>query len=399
MVEEAGRSGQRSPDHLHAAGGGFECRRYHLRIGFIVLLLLSLLIWYYLNSDVLNIWTTMHILYNTTYSKAASARSFFIKISSESNLTIVRENGKTVFTTGFRKTQLHRTLSSTTHEQCTARSKYQVAYPCTYHYIINEEERCAQEKPFLVLMVPVAAGNKEAREIIRRTWGSETKVMGQLVSMYFMLGETNAENKQYMQEMLQNESSTHHDIIQSDFIDSYNNLTIKTMVIMEWLASYCHMASYAMKVDSDIFLNVNKLVSVVLQAPRENYLTGLMAYDAIVHRDPNSKWYFPEAVFPRSSYPPYALGLGYVFSMDLPKKLVDGAKQLEQNVYIEDVNIGLIMDHLKISYTSHSDQSLFNVFPIPFNRCSYSSLIATTTNSMSDLENFWLELQKPGPRC
>ncbi len=37
-----------------------------------------------------------------------------------------------------------------------------------------------------------------------------------------------------------------------DFLDCYKNLTIKTMVMLEWLDSYCSSASYAMKIDSDV---------------------------------------------------------------------------------------------------------------------------------------------------
>ena len=39
------------------------------------------------------------------------------------------------------------------------------------------------------------------------------------------------------------ENLQYHDLIQSDFTDSYNNLTIKTMVIMDWLATRCPLLS------------------------------------------------------------------------------------------------------------------------------------------------------------
>lgn len=67
-------------------------------------------------------------------------------------------------------------------------SGYFVAYPHQYHFILDEPSRCRQESPFLVLMVPVAPHNREARDVIRNTWGKETTVLGRLVSYYFLLG-------------------------------------------------------------------------------------------------------------------------------------------------------------------------------------------------------------------
>ncbi len=98
------------------------------------------------------------------------------------------------------------------------------------------------------------------------------------------------------------ESETHHDILQSNFLDSYNNLTIKTMVMFEWLSYRCPNTSYAMKVDADMFLNVHKLVDMLLKAPRHRYMTGIVTRFAFVCRDNSSKWFMPVSVFSESMY-------------------------------------------------------------------------------------------------
>ncbi|KAI4902872.1 hypothetical protein NFI96_000376, partial [Prochilodus magdalenae] len=346
---------------------GSDLRRCRLRASFLLLLILSLMIFFRMNfSEVSDIWTTMHIIYNRTHSTVTSDADL---ITTHANATF--EN----------KTTSHSaTPAATTVEQCQVETQYHVAYPCDYNYILNEPERCQKENPFLVLMVPVAPGNREARDALRSTWGSEKMVMNKVVSLFFILGQPSSETGEEQTQKLLQESEEYHDIVQSDFLDSYKNLTIKTMVIMEWLTSHCQNASYAMKIDSDMFLNVDSLVNMLLKAPSQDYLTGLVEMHATVNQDPQSKWYFPKDVFPDDFYPPYALGLGYVFSMDLPEKLVEGAKYVRA-VYIEDVYIGLIMKYLGIRLT-HSGPGLFNVFPVPYNRCSYSKLIATTTNNL-----------------
>ncbi|TRY71451.1 hypothetical protein DNTS_011724 [Danionella cerebrum] len=275
---------------------------------------------------------------------------------------------------------------------------YCVAYPQKYHFIINESEKCQKENPFVVLMIPVSPNNLEAREAVRSTWGTERLVGDKRVSVFFVLGLPTSEDKEKLQEDLLKESEKYHDLIQSNFWDSYNNLTIKTMVILEWLTVYCQNATFAMKVDSDIFLNVKNLIHLLLAAPKQNYMSGLVARGAVVLRNPNSKWYLPKTVYAPDFYPPYALGLGYVFSMDLPQKLV-GAAQLIKPVYIEDVFLGLCMQHLRISLTDPPNGALFNVFPVIYNRCRYSQLIATTTHSLKDQVEFWKDLQRPGPYC
>ncbi|XP_053369028.1 beta-1,3-galactosyltransferase 2-like isoform X1 [Clarias gariepinus] len=357
--------------------GSIRCRCSLLQVGFLTLLTSAVLLLYYVKLiEVSKIWSEMdRIMKKTTFTTETAALNGYLGASG-----------------------LQWTPSALPGKPCQPETTYLVAYPCKYHYILNELERCQNEKPFLVLMVPVTPNNREARDAVRTTWGSEKMVMDKVVSLFFLLGQPGHEGREEMQQKILQESEEHHDIIQSDFLDSYKNLTIKTMVIMEWLATYCQNATYAMKIDSDMFLNVNSLINMLLQAPRKNFITGLVAIGAAVSRDPSSKWYLPKDVFPADFYPPYALGLGYVISLDLPNKLIEGAKHVKA-VYIEDVFLGLCMWYLRIPLTNQTDQSLFNYFTVPYNRCRYSKLIATTTHSLQDQVNFWKELKKPGPHC
>ena len=136
-------------------------------------------------------------------------------------------------------------------------------YPGNYHFILDDTELCRSIHPYLVLIVPVAPGNWIARDAIRRTWGNETLIQGELIQTVFLLGvPKNSSNIKVLQRKVRTENRLYHDLIQSDFIDSYHNLTIKTMVMMEWLDAHCPAASYAMKIDSDMFLNVRNLVNM-----------------------------------------------------------------------------------------------------------------------------------------
>ncbi|XP_072321417.1 beta-1,3-galactosyltransferase 5-like [Eucyclogobius newberryi] len=270
---------------------------------------------------------------------------------------------------------------------------YLVEYPYKYNYIINEPTGCDELKPFLVLVVPVAPQNKEDRQIIRNTWGAKKVILGKNVALFFLLGLGKMGEKEILEE-----SKQHKDIIQSDFVDCYKNLTIKTMVMLEWLDIYCHQAFYAMKIDSDMFLNLPKLMEMLQNTPNNNYLTGLVERAAHVHRYQSSKWFVPFEVFGENIYPPYVLGLGYVLSLDLPKKLVEASREVKA-LYIEDVYLGMCMRHLGLSPRDPPISRAFNVFPLQYNRCQYSRIIATTLESHTDRWQLWADFTKPEPHC
>ncbi|XP_051919937.1 beta-1,3-galactosyltransferase 2-like isoform X2 [Hippocampus zosterae] len=278
------------------------------------------------------------------------------------------------------------------------RSPYIVAYPSEYHFIINEPNKCDEQKPFVVLMVPVTPHNRRHRDIIRSTWGGESVVLDKVVNVFFLMGLHSGEPVEHLEEQLQQESKEHQDLIQSNFLDSYNNLTIKTMVMLEWLTSYCYGASYAMKIDSDIYLNVPNLISMLLNAPTKNYMTGHVARGANVLRNPTAKWYVPVDIYPKAQYPRYALGLGYILSLDLPKKLL-AASRFVKAIYIEDVYLGMCMAYLGIPPTDPPHTDYFHYSPVPYNRCVYSKLVATTLDEDTNLMWIWKDFHQAGNTC
>ncbi|XP_047222792.1 beta-1,3-galactosyltransferase 5-like [Girardinichthys multiradiatus] len=274
--------------------------------------------------------------------------------------------------------------------------QYHEAYPHNYRFVMDNAEVCKINTPFLVLMVPVAPENIVARDAIRQTWGKDITVQGEVVLTLFMLGLDGGADV----EKLKQENQRHHDVIQSNFMDSYLNLTIKTMVIMDWLATRCPTAAYAMKVDSDMFLNVDNLV-IMLQTPgipRINYLTGLLMWNSPVIRSKDSKWYVPEEIYPYPQYPTYPLGMGYIFSNDLPVKFVEVSKSIKP-FNIEDAYIGECMKKLGFSLSSPLDSSQFKTYSTKYDRCEFSRIITCILGSSEELINYWTDYKKPGAHC
>lgn len=302
-------------------------------------------------------------------------------------------------------TETHETTPPTTVLPTTATSAaagtlYHQGYAPNYHFIMDNADVCKAKTPYLVLMVPVAPNNVEHREAIRQTWGKESLVQGKVVLTLFMLGLSSGPDVEQLQEKLTEENLQHHDLIQSDFMDTYLNLTIKTMVIMNWLATRCSAAAYAMKIDSDMFLNIDNLV-IMLQKPgipTTNYLTGMVMWNREVIRSKSSKWYVSEELYPDPLYPTYALGMGYVFSNDLPAKLVEVSKTIK-TFNIEDAYVGLCMKKLGLWISSPPDPWQFKAYNMKYNRCEYSKVITYILGSAQELVTYWTDLKKPGPPC
>ncbi|KAL6461858.1 hypothetical protein MHYP_G00300030 [Metynnis hypsauchen] len=273
---------------------------------------------------------------------------------------------------------------------------YHEAYPHNYRFIIDEPRKCEQENPFLVLMVPVAPHELEARNAIRSTWGNESVVQNKTITVVFSLGLPGNEAEK-QQEALRMESQQYHDLIQSDFMDSYLNLTIKTTVIMDWLARRCPQASYAMKIDSDMFVNLENLMNLLLapDTPKENYITGKIMWNIPVIRDKNSKWYVPKELYAEDYYPTYLLGMGYVFSNDLSEKIVEVSKEIKP-FNIEDAYVGACLERIGISPSNPPNPSQFkDYFSGNYKREEFASVITTILNSPQQLITFWQDLKDP----
>uniref|UniRef100_A0A673L124 Hexosyltransferase n=1 Tax=Sinocyclocheilus rhinocerous TaxID=307959 RepID=A0A673L124_9TELE len=255
-----------------------------------------------------------------------------------------------------------------------------------YHFILDEPDKCSQN-PFLVLMVPVAPHQVDARNAIRSTWGNESSVQGKAVLTLFLVGLTGGPEAQ---QQLEEENQQHRDLVQSNFVDSYFNLTIKTMVIMDWLATHCPQANFSMKVDSDMYINVENLMSLLLapNTPRQNYITGYLMWNQNVIRNKKSKYYVSEELYPESKYPTYVLGVGYVFSNDLPKNIVEASKDMKP-FNIEDAYVGTCLKRLGIKPSRAPDPSQFRTYMKDSKGHDLSKVITTIARSPKQIIEFW----------
>ncbi|OCT90422.1 beta-1,3-galactosyltransferase 2 [Xenopus laevis] len=272
-------------------------------------------------------------------------------------------------------------------------------YPYPYKFLLNPEEKCQKQKPFLVLLVIVESHDANTRLTIRETWGNESNYRDVAVVTVFLIGVP-LFNVESNQKLLEEEMKTYGDIVQQDFMDTYYNLTLKTLMGMEWISKYCPGVSYVMKIDSDMFLNVEYLVHHLLQPGlpvRQNYITGFIIADTGPIRDKENKWYVPMEVYPNDTYPPYATGAGYVFSADMAKKIYDVAQTIRV-VPMEDAFVGICLYELKIPPTD-SPPNIFNGYRIDYDLCQFNKLITVHKYEGDEQRRVWTDFWTQRTGC
>ena len=156
----------------------------------------------------------------------------------------------------------------------------------------------------------------------------------------FLLGSSNKESEI----KLLKENELHHDMALQGFKDAYRNLTLKTMMGMEWHAKFCSQAKFVMKTDDDMYVKVDNLLELIKREDLQDKVFGACPLIAYPIRGP-SKWTATKLEYPRRTYPGYCSGTGYVMSGTIAKAIYRVSPHVPF-FYLEDVYVSLCVDRL-----------------------------------------------------
>ncbi|CAH0717558.1 unnamed protein product, partial [Brenthis ino] len=167
-----------------------------------------------------------------------------------------------------------------------------------------------EDVPLLVL-VTSSPTHFEQRSAIRRTWGPylvhilhfriKCTLCGEFRYIFILKthAEYYAEAKQYS------------DIIIYNFQDHYQNLTLKTGLILQWTVRRCS-PRMLFKTDDDIFINP-WMMNRLLQEYSGTDLVGKVL-SCNVLRDRYHKWFLLRWLYPSDSVSEYLSGAGYLIN-------------------------------------------------------------------------------------
>ncbi|XP_054839639.1 UDP-GalNAc:beta-1,3-N-acetylgalactosaminyltransferase 1 [Eublepharis macularius] len=271
--------------------------------------------------------------------------------------------------------------------------EYELVYKQKFVFMLRERIKCEESNPFLVILVTSVPMDVEARQAIRITWGSQKSWWGNQVQILFLLGQ-GRERDNSLTLSVEDESILYGDIIRQDFLDTYDNLTLKTIMAFRWVAEFCSNTQYVMKTDSDVFINTGNLVKFLLKSNAlENFITGYPLINNPTYRGLYKKRFISYDEYPFNVYPPYCSGFGYILNSRLACRVYEMMNHVKP-IKFEDVYVGICLSILGVSVYIPEDVELFFLYRINFDICKYKHLVAVHGISPHEMIRFWQEIMK-----
>ncbi|ESO83739.1 hypothetical protein LOTGIDRAFT_56362, partial [Lottia gigantea] len=195
--------------------------------------------------------------------------------------------------------------------------------------------------PTLFILILTQHDAYNQRKAIRETWGRIARhepwpgrrLLGE-VRLIFLLG---AIDNAPLNKAVQIEASEHRDIVEANFIDSYFNLTLKVLMGIKWVRTHCPKTKYIMKMDHDAFVDIPRLVNLLVSTYMENGIYGPFSYSEGVARGTGKGSVAYEAYQPKM-YPPHVKGNSYIIPYPLAVKIMN-VSQYFPYVNVEDACI------------------------------------------------------------
>ena len=213
-----------------------------------------------------------------------------------------------------------------------------------------------EESIFIIVLISTLPRHFELRRAIRETWGNDKDILGENIRLVFVMGFTQID-VQLLQEQVKREDDKYGDIIQANFMESFQNLTLKVVLGLKWVTENCRHAKYMYKGDDDMFVNLNHIVSYLkenrIKGPAMyRYYLGSVLYRSVRVTRENSKYYVPDKLYSGRYFPPYCSGGGYIISTDIIPEMYH--KSLETAfIPIDDAYQGILMSKIGVKPVTH----------------------------------------------
>ncbi|XP_053203611.1 beta-1,3-galactosyltransferase brn-like isoform X2 [Panonychus citri] len=287
--------------------------------------------------------------------------------------------------------------------------------------LINKDNRLKRtksiyEKITLVFMIKSALGNRDSRDAIRQTWGREDRFSDVPLRRIFVVGNCEGsatpESADECDKLIGNESREFGDLVQADFIDTYFNNTIKTMMAMKWVVTNCPRTSFVLFVDDDFYISPRNLLRFVRRPfydpddlesrhsipsrfiPKDGRLyAGFVFGKSAPMRHKLSKWYISLEDYPYARYPPYVTAGAFVLSIRTVKEMYY-ASLYTKHFKFDDIYVGILAKKLNLEPFHNKN---FHYWRKSYDPLGYGRVIASHGfNDQSELIKVFLEQKSLG---
>ncbi|KAK3735449.1 hypothetical protein RRG08_015642 [Elysia crispata] len=265
----------------------------------------------------------------------------------------------------------------------------------SFNYINNVPDACTGKTVETLLGVPSRVDSFTQRQAIRETWGQFSTVDTNKVVLLFFLGSTRDKN---IQEKVAVEAQKHGDIVQETFIDSYRNLSLKSVALVRWVSLYCPDSTFVLKADDDMYINVPRLLSR-LRAQFDKgplFMMGTLHLNSRPFRTKGHKWFMPPSEYRQKLYPNYLSGTAYAMTTTAALRLYVESFYVRP-LFLEDVYLtGILADKASVPRISDMEFSAQKIEPTG---CKFKTHISGHHNTPEEIRKIHAELFDPDLRC
>lgn len=221
-----------------------------------------------------------------------------------------------------------------------------------YHFLYNPiPDVCKRQTAELLILIISSPSNSHQRKRIRESW---LKVIQEhfsdQIGAIFLIGRWLASKE--LRQSLSKEVKAHKDVVLVNFVESYFNLTVKTIMGLKWMSKFCSSAKYVLKIDDDMPLNIPLLLKMVLvHGPSELFqfnIIGKRAKYLEPNRNNQTKWYLPQTYYPEKILPLFCEGPIYLLTNKLATVLLRTSESVPY-FPLEDVYMGFCLRVLRNS--------------------------------------------------
>ncbi|XP_070547410.1 uncharacterized protein [Ptychodera flava] len=253
--------------------------------------------------------------------------------------------------------------------------------PGRYSFLIANPKRCRRGKQRKNVKVAIFVfsdcASDKWRQSARETWIRDLKTITDVGTVVnFVLGKCDVNED----DLIKTEFENFGDVIQGSFNDSgYYSNTLKTYLVLRWSSTYCFPSKFVIKLDQNVFLNVDSLINQLKSLGQQYNLFGSKITNEISPRNKDSLDFVPHSTWPYQYLPPYLAPDAYAMSADLVQDLYVGSYYAEL-VANEALFLGLVAHHIGASIT---DNDKFRTIE-RFNICEFSENFAVRTKTNTE---------------
>ncbi|KAI6205254.1 Glycosyl transferase, family 31-containing protein [Aphelenchoides besseyi] len=193
-----------------------------------------------------------------------------------------------------------------------------------------------------VMVIRSAPSALAYRSYIRETW---KPLVEPSMPVIFVSGTDKRMN-------MTEEHQEHGDVLQFDFTDSYQNLTMKMMAIYRFFIEETD-AEQIVVVNDDTIVNSTALVNVceeqmsLANSDSQDYIMGKVSRGYPRLFFPWLPWYVSSTVYPHKCYPPFVQGSSFVISRSAAAKILKHICDFPF-VHLDDIMMGIVSNCLDI---------------------------------------------------